>query len=246
VCRTSTQESRLPRTFSISGYDPSTRIAQFTGAVVCIDVFRATTTAVTALALGRRCFPAVSVEDAERIRARLGDALLAGEVRGVMPESFEVQNSPTELMLRTDTERPVVLLSSSGTPLLRAVEGAAPMYVACYRNRSAVAAGVIAAGHLHVDLLGASSRGEFREEDQLCCARIAEQLMDAGFSAADDASATIVERWHGASVEDVLVSHSVEYLRRTGQGADVDFVLAHDDDVKVAFTVAAGQVVEIA
>jgi hypothetical protein len=43
-----------------------------------------------------------------------------------------------------------------------------------------------------------------------------------------------------------LVSHSVEYLRRTGQGADVDFVLAHDDDVKTAFTVAAGQVVEIA
>jgi 2-phosphosulfolactate phosphatase len=211
-----------------------------------MDVFRATTTAVTALALGRRCFPAVSVEDAERIRSQLGDAVLAGEVRGVKPDSFEVQNSPTELVARTDTDRPIVLLSSSGTPLLRAVEGAAPMFVACYRNRSAVASSVIAAGHERVDLLGASSRGEFREEDQLCAARIAEQLEQAGFSAADEESAAVVERWRGASVEDVLVSHSVEYLRRTGQGADVDFVLAHDDDVKVAFTVAAGQVVEIA
>ena len=210
---------------------------------MCIDVFRATTTAVTALALGRRCFLAVSVEDAERLRAGLGDAVLAGEVRGVMPSTFELQNSPTELTRRTDTERPVVLLSSSGTPLLRAVEGTAPMYVACFRNRSAVGARIVEAGHEHVDLLGASSRGEFREEDQLCSARIATQLVAAGYAPADDETGEIVARWSSAPVADVLVSHSVEYLRRTGQGADVDFVLAHDDDVPTAYTLLGGQVV---
>lgn len=234
------------RSFSISGFDPAVRVAQFAGAVVCIDVFRATTTAVTALALGRRCFPAVSIEDAERLRAGLGDAVLAGEVRGVMPPSFELQNSPTELTQRTDTERPVVLLSSSGTPLLRAVEGTAPMYVACFRNRSAVATRIVETGYEHVDLLGASSRGEFREEDQLCSARIALQLAAAGYAPADDATAEIVERWSAAPVEDVLVSHSVEYLRRTGQGADVDFVLTHDDDVPTAFTLSGGQLVKAA
>lgn len=240
------QESSLSRLFSISEYDPTVRVAQFAGAVVCTDVFRATTTVVTAAALGRRCFPAVSVEDAERLRDELGDAVLAGEVRGVMPPSFDLQNSPTQLAERTDVERPIILLSSSGTTLLRAVDGKAPMYVACLRNRSAVAAHLLGAAYRHVDLLGASSRGEFREEDQLCSVRIAVHLMAAGYAPADESTRVMVERWRDAPVENVLGSHSVEYLQRTGQEADVDFVLTHDDDVPTAFTMSAGQVVELA
>jgi len=51
--------------------------------IVVVDVVRATTTAVTAVAQGRRCFTAPSVAAARRRAARLEQPLLAGEIGGV-------------------------------------------------------------------------------------------------------------------------------------------------------------------
>src|SRR6516162_4335791 len=84
-------------------------------AIVVIDVIRATTTAITAAATGRRCFPAPTTEAALSIAASLKDPLLAGEHDGDVPTSFEMDNSPALLSQRTDTNRPLVLVSSSGT-----------------------------------------------------------------------------------------------------------------------------------
>src|SRR4029079_2057395 len=52
---------------------------------VAIDVLRATATAVTAVALGRRCLPVGTLEDAERLARELDNVLLAGELGGEMP-----------------------------------------------------------------------------------------------------------------------------------------------------------------
>lgn len=210
-----------------------------------MDVIRATTTAVTSVALGRRCFPAVSVEDAEQLRERLGDALLAGELGGERPSSFELHNSPTQLLGRADVQRPLVLLSTSGTQLMRAVEGAEAAYVACMRNSSAAAELLARTGHEWVDLIGASSRGEFREEDQLCCAWIGARLVAAGYEVGDERTAQLVDRWRGAPPDAMLSSSSVEYLRRTEQLADLEFVLSHVDDVQTAFTITSGEVVAL-
>jgi len=84
-------------------------------AVVAIDVIRATTTAITAVAGGRRCFPVPTAEAAKLVQRKLVNALMAGEIAGEMAEGFEVNNSPAEISKRRDLERPLVLLSSSGT-----------------------------------------------------------------------------------------------------------------------------------
>src|SRR4051794_12108917 len=89
-------------------------------AVVVIDVVRATTTAITAVALGRRCLPVTSLDAAHTLAGRLADPLLVGEVDGIMPKGFDINNSPAALAKRTDLHRPAVLLSSSGTKLLQA------------------------------------------------------------------------------------------------------------------------------
>jgi 2-phosphosulfolactate phosphatase len=213
-------------------------------AVVAIDVLRATTTAVTAVALGRRCFP-VSSLDAAVERARLTEgALLVGELGGNMPYGFDLTNSPAALAAREDVERPVILLSSSGTPLLcDAPSFAGEVYVACLRNEAAVAKAV-AARRASVVLLGAATRGEFREEDQLCCAWIAARLFDDGYDADDEQTEKLVERWRGRPVEAITSSNSVRYLRDTGQLRDLDFVLEHVDDLSKVFRIASVEVVE--
>src|SRR5260221_11241624 len=103
-------------------------------AVVAIDVVRATTTAITALAAGRRCFPVSTVNAALQLADRLQNALLAGEQCGVMPSGFHLNNSPAQLAARTDIERPLILLSSSGTRLCHEGTLCDARFVASLRN----------------------------------------------------------------------------------------------------------------
>jgi 2-phosphosulfolactate phosphatase len=211
-------------------------------AVVAVDVIRATTTAITAVAAGRRCFPAGTLEEAQRLARRLPGCLLAGEQSGKTPESFHVTNSPAELAEREDNHRPMVLLSSSGTRLMCDARGADAVYLGSFRNYSALSRH-LASQHTRVAVIGAGTKNEFREEDQMCCAWIAAQLLDAGFQAENSATLEIVERWSGMPAESSLVSNSVAYLKRSGQMRDLEFILSHVDDLEAAFRLEGDEVV---
>jgi len=213
-------------------------------AIVVIDVIRATTTAITAVAMGRQCFPVSSLEGALLLRAKLKDALLAGELGGEMPDGFDMNNSPAELVLRTDLSRPMILLSSTGTKLICDAAKCDVAYLACFRNCASVAK-FLAGRYPKVAIVGAGSRGEFREEDQMCCAWIAEGLMDAGYAPQNDRTVEIVERWSGASPDAFVGGKSVEYLKRSDQLKDLQFILTHINDLNEAFLVQDDQIVLI-
>jgi len=213
-------------------------------AIVAVDVIRATTTAVTAVALGRRCFPAPSLEAAMQLAARLNDAVMIGELGGKMPEGFDMNNSPAELVLRTDVFRPVILLSSTGTKLICEAEKCGFAYLACLRNCASLAAYLVGR-HPKIAVIGAGSRGEFREEDQMCCAWIAESLLKAGYGSEDHRTDELVERWSGAPPDAFAGNRSVDYLRRSGQLKDLDFILAHINDLDDAFLVQHGEIIRV-
>ncbi len=200
-----------------------------THAIIAVDVFRATTTIVTALASGRRVYPASSLEEAMRVGATLPNPLLAGEQAGTRPDGFELNNSPAAVATRND-RRPLVLLSSAGTRLLANAFGAVATYVACFRNLSATAAHV-ASRHERVAIIGAGTRGEPRIEDQMASSWIAERLLAAGFRPENDETAAEIARWHMANIGLIAEGPSAEYLRATKQKEDIAFVLARVDDV---------------
>jgi 2-phosphosulfolactate phosphatase len=212
-------------------------------AIVAVDVIRATTTAVTAVSMGRACFPVPSLEVATTRAAELENPLLVGELGGNMPYGFDLTNSPAALAARTDISRPMVLLSSSGTRLLCAADGASAVYAACLRNYAATARH-LSANHKKVALLGAGTRGEFREEDQMCCAWMGQELLDLGYIAENEATMSIVERWKGAHPSAFMVSKSVDYLRRSEQLEDLEFILKHIDDLDSAFVLEGDHIVE--
>lgn len=213
-------------------------------AAVAIDVIRATTTAVTAAQTGRRCFPVPSIEAALPIAAVLDRPLLAGELGGNKPYGFEITNSPAEVAARRDLHRPMILLSSSGTQLIHNAAGADAVYLGCLRNVSALVRH-LAASHPRVAVLGAGTRGEFREEDQMGCALVAAGLVDAGYRATDELTASTIDRWRGRPLDAWRGSQSVKYLERTGQTRDLDFILAHLDDLDAVHRVVDGEVVEV-
>ncbi len=212
-------------------------------AIVAVDVIRATTTVVTGVARGRRCFPVPSIEAADLLATQLTNPLLVGELDGLKPYSFEMNNSPAELESRTDIHRPMILLSTSGTRLICGAQEEQRMYVACLRNYSSQAAH-LAAHYSTVALIGAGSKGEFREEDQLCCAWIGELLLRAGFEPQDARTTAIIERWSSVPADAIIDGASAQYLRRSDQCQDLEFILTHVDDLDEVYRFERDQVVK--
>ena len=210
-------------------------------AIVAVDVIRATTTAVTAAATGRRCFPVPTIEAALALAQQFDNPVLAGESGVKMPAAFEMDNSPAQVVSRTDTHRPLVLVSSSGTKVIHEAAGCEAVYLGSFRSHSALA-GYLAERHDRVAIIGAGSLGEFREEDQVCCAWIAAGLMSKGYLPENPETMALVSRWRDAPPDACLCSRSVDFLRRTGRVRDLDFVLAHIDDLHAVFAVRNGEV----
>jgi 2-phosphosulfolactate phosphatase len=181
-----------------------------------------------------------SIDEALRLAARLTGPLLVGELGGVVPDGFNMNNSPAAIECRAEVDRPMILLSSSGTEVVCAADDG--VYVACLRNYRAQAAH-LAAHHPTVAVIGAGTRGEFREEDQLCCAWIAEALFRVGYQPQDARTAALVERWRGAPLDSIANSASAEYLRRSGQLKDLEFVMTHVNDLDEVYRVTQREVV---
>ncbi len=230
---------------SYAGSSPAVTIACSQGhppkldgetAVVVIDVIRATTTAVTAAAAGHRVFPVCSPGAALRTAAGLAAPILAGEIDGIQPLGFDLHNSPSQMLMLASSSRQIVLLSSSGTRLMREAAHRSPTYVCCLRNVTAQADD-LAALYCNVLIVGVDRHGEFRDEDRLCAARIATRLLEHGYRVLDSPTRDTIARFGTASDHLIARGRSACYLRETGQDEDLDFVLDHIDDLDVVLRV---------
>jgi 2-phosphosulfolactate phosphatase len=217
---------------SLSGY-----------AAVAVDVIRSTTVAVTIVASGRRCFYAASVDTGLALANKFVDPLLVGEVGGNKPYGFDLNNSPVEIEGLLDFLRPVIIVSTSGTPLMKELSKCHSAYVACLRNYGAIVNQIVGR-HNSVLIVGAPTRGEFREEDQLCCAWIGVGLINAGYLPEDDRTAKIVDKWKNVPVEVCAHGKSARYLRETGQLKDLDYILTHVNDLNTAFEIKDSEIVK--
>jgi 2-phosphosulfolactate phosphatase len=160
------------------------------GVAVVIDVLRASTTMITALASGAAAvWPVADVDEARALTRRLGPrAILGGERGGVMIEGFALGNSPADYARDRVGGHDVVLTTTNGTAALAACAAAAETLVGAIVNRRAVAAAVRTLGASrdlhHAHLVCAGTDGSVTAEDVLAAGAI----LDA--AAADPAAAT--------------------------------------------------------
>ena len=146
------------------------------GIAVVIDVLRASTTIITALANGAsRVRPVLTVEEAREEAAALG-AMLGGERGGVKIEGFDLGNSPREYARDRVGGRSIVITTTNGTAALHACAGASDVLIGAIVNRSAVAAAAHALARKHggcdVHLVCAGTEGAVTEEDLLAAGAI--------------------------------------------------------------------------
>src|SRR5205823_10380648 len=135
--------------------------------VVVIDVLRATTTIVHALAAGaREVVPCLEVEDARRIAAELGKAaILGGERRGLPIPGFDVGNSPAEYTRQRVGGKTVVFTTTNGTRAMQRCKFASRVLLGAFVNFSAVCRELAVVDH--VALVCAGTDGHVTREDTL-------------------------------------------------------------------------------
>lgn len=146
--------------------------------VVVIDVLRATSTMVEALANGARAiFPAENVAEAARIAGNIGrdQAVLAGERRSVRIDGFDLGNSPLEFTSERVAGRPIVMSTTNGTAALVAVMGAKRVLLGSMLNVSATAAALLEQDDAML-LVCAGREKRFALEDAICAGALALML----------------------------------------------------------------------
>lgn len=154
------------------------------GTVIVIDVLRATTTIVYALAAGARAIvPCLEVDEARGVAASLAssDRVLGGERGGERIEGFDLGNSPLEYTPETVGGRTVVFTTTNGTRALRHCRLAKRVRLGAFVNLSAVVKAVADDGDVH--LLCAGTRGAITGEDVLLAGAIAARLINDGSGA---------------------------------------------------------------
>lgn len=156
--------------------------------VVVIDVLRATSTIVSALAAGADgVVPEGTVEQAAA-RARSEAALLGGEREGLPPPGFELGNSPREYDAARCAGRRVVLSTTNGTQAVLAARGSRRILAGSLLNAEATVRALRAGGAREVLLLCSGSRGRVAADDVAAAGCLAGGLLLSGGGEPDDAA----------------------------------------------------------
>lgn len=203
--------------------------------VVVVDVLRATSTVVAALANGAKAvIPAATSDEAIRLASNLekNGVLLAGERKSLKIEGFDLGNSPREMLPEVVGGKTIVLATTNGTPALVAAQGGEPVLVGAAVNFAALAERVRAILEQRGDLVIVCSGRErqFALEDAYMAGRLVKTLKGRKKMDMNDAAVAALalvgsyEDWTDA----FAVTDAARQLVEADLGEDVAFCAKPD------------------
>jgi 2-phosphosulfolactate phosphatase len=184
---------------------------------VVIDVIRATSTLVTALAHGATGVqPVASVGDAFVLKAQDPSALLAGERGGQALPGFDLGNSPEDFTPALVKGRRIILTTTNGTQALAACYGAREVITASLLNLSAVVERLQQVGPPWM-IVCAGCNGEFGVDDAVVAGAVAAALDQ------DHAFVSLYRSVKSTLAETLLQSAAGQELVKVGLEKDLPF-----------------------
>lgn len=185
---------------------------------VLIDVLRATSVIVTALANGAtHVKPVLTVRQA--LEQRDTDVLVCGERKSVKPRGFDLGNSPLEYSRQTVEGKNIVLTTTNGTRAIEKIK-CKNLYAASFLNLSAVVQRL--QSYERVTVVCAGHRGRVALEDVLCAGAI---VATSRFWKKTDSALIAESVWRSTrSVHETLSAceHGKELIEK-GFSKDVEF-----------------------
>jgi len=199
------------------------------GIAVVIDVLRATTTIIHALARGCTAVrPCAEIAEAQELagQMRAGRVLLGGERNGSPLPGFDLGNSPGEYTCKVCKGTTLVLTTTNGTrALLRAAEAARTL-VAGFVNFSAVCE-QLRQDPRPVHMVCAGTDGEVSLEDTLLAGALVDHLCDVSEVRLNDGARIAWDCFenHGRVLQGAL---------EVGKGGAKLRGLGYDEDIRAA------------
>ncbi len=196
--------------------------------VVVVDIFRATSTMVAALASG--VTEILPFADLEACRAMQAEGfLIGGERNGLTAPGFEMGNSPVAYLSGEYKGRRLAMTTTNGTQAIEKSKGAAEILIGAFPNLQATVS-YIQAQHLDVLVHCAGWKGRFNLEDSLYAGALVKSLESTHQADEDGALAmkSLFER-EGHQMKKYLsqASHA-KRLQNHGIESDIDFCLTLD------------------
>jgi 2-phosphosulfolactate phosphatase len=199
------------------------------GVAVVIDVLRATTTIIHALAAGCTAVrPCAEIEEAHALagQMRAGRVLLAGERGGLPLAGFDLGNSPREYTSKLCQGNTLVLTTTNGTHAILRTAEADRALLAGFVNYSAVCE-QLRQETRPIHILCAGQEGEIALEDTLLAGALVDYLCEALPVKLND-SARLA--WDGFEHHGRVLLGALEI---SAAGAKLR-ALGYDDDIRAA------------
>jgi len=196
--------------------------------VVVVDVLRASTSIITALANGaREIIPAMTIAEAKRSAGKMkkNSVLLCGERGGYKISGFDMGNSPSDYTKDRVHGKSLVFSSTNGSVMLKkAAEKGGRVYVAGFVNMNAVVS-LISSRNKDTLIACSGREGGFSLEDVVCAGMIADRVRNTGgdLECGDGALSASVLYRHFASDLAGMARTSLhgKYLDSIGMGKDI-------------------------
>ncbi|TDQ18416.1 2-phosphosulfolactate phosphatase [Algoriphagus boseongensis] len=196
--------------------------------VVVVDIFRATSTMVAALANGvKEILPFADLESCRAMESK--GFKIAGERNGHTAPGFELGNSPVAFLSGNYSGIRLAMTTTNGTQAIDKSQGAAEILIGAFPNLEATVAFIQAKGK-DVLVHCAGWKGRFNLEDSLYAGALVKSLESTHLADEDGALAmkSLFER-EGHQLKTYLsqASHA-KRLQNHGIDADIDFCLTLD------------------
>jgi 2-phosphosulfolactate phosphatase len=194
--------------------------------VVVVDIFRATSTMVAALAHG--VTEILPFADLESCRAMQGQGyLIAGERDGLTAPGFELGNSPVAYLEGNYAGKKLAMTTTNGTLALDKSKGASEILIGAFPNLKATAS-YIQSRNLDVLIHCAGWKGRFNLEDSLYAGALVQALGESHSNREDGALAMgslFAQLGNNLATYLAQASHA-KRLQNHGIEADIDFCLS--------------------
>ena len=137
--------------------------------VIVLDVFRTSSTIITALYQGAtKILPAFTAQIAWQLKRENPSSVLGGEANCLKIEGFDLGNSPLEYTPEKIRNKTVILSTTNGTTTIHQAKEAANIYIGSFLNAS-VLVRKLENSQNDLMLACAGTQGEYSLED-VCCA----------------------------------------------------------------------------
>lgn len=199
---------------------------------VVLDIFRATTSIVTAMANGcEAIIPVLSAAEAQNLAQQDGAYLLAGERQSIKLDGFDLGNSPFEFSGDKVKGRQIIMTTTNGTAAVKATEGACRTLIGSFLNAEAVCAQAKQYGK-DILIVCAGTDGLFSLEDALCAGYMVELLAQAGH-----AEPMLTDAACGALLMYTQAKDAPVNIAKTGRNGRRLCDLGREDDIEYCFQI---------